>query len=72
MWQAKLKETLRELSKHYVTGCVGHYSVMSPNPWQVEHDVLEAMLKIGSDLEIKKSIEAFEKNCKALIADFKK
>jgi len=67
VWKIKLKHILAELNEAYVLGCIKHYESMSQNPWTKEHDRLEAVLKIGNDVDIKNAIDVFEKNIRALI-----
>jgi len=63
----KLKHVLSELNYAYVEGCIKHYESMSQNPWIEEHDKLEGVLKIASDVDIKNAIDLFDKNIRALI-----
>jgi hypothetical protein len=72
MWQEKLKQALDEIGKSYVSGCIEFYGRQKPDPWQQELDTLEAMIKIGNATDIKKAIDAFETNCKGLLARYKK
>jgi hypothetical protein len=67
-----LKHALAEISKEYVDGCVAFYDKQNPNPWQSEYDALEAMIKMGSEVDIKNAIDVFETNCKALIKRYKR
>lgn len=72
MWQVKLKHVLAEINKHYVLGCIDYYSKQDSDPWQEEQDRLEAIMKIGSEIEIKNALDKFETNCKLLILRFQK
>jgi len=55
-----------------VLGCIDYYSKQDSDPWQEEQDRLEAIMKIGSEIEIKNALDKFETNCKLLILRFQK
>lgn len=72
MWQAKLKATLEEISKHYVPGCIPYYESKDPNLWQEELDHLESAMRTGDEVVIKNALDLYVANCKLLIRNFQK